>query len=199
VIEIEQLRYVRLGTRNLPAAIDFAQRILGLQLIEKTDEQATFRSDFRDHTLVYEAGDPSQQSIGLELRSHAALERAVAALAAHGITATAGDAAPGPYRWAAYRVDAACVYTNTAPAGSYRAFGATHLQWIGESQVDEVARSAGLDPLEVRRSNLLTPGEEVRSGGKRLDADLLGDVEKVAVGSAAGRHEQYFGLDPLSS
>jgi CO/xanthine dehydrogenase Mo-binding subunit len=96
------------------------------------------------------------------------------------VTATAGDAAPGPYRWAAYRVDAACVYTNTAPAGSYRAFGATHLQWIGESQVDEIARRAGVDPLEVRRLNLLTPGEEVRSGGKPLDADLVGDVEKVA-------------------
>ena len=64
------------------------------------------------------------------------------------VVATAGDAAPGPYRWAAYRVDAACVYTNLAPAGSYRAFGATHLQWIGESQVDEVARRAGLDPLD---------------------------------------------------
>jgi CO/xanthine dehydrogenase Mo-binding subunit len=96
------------------------------------------------------------------------------------VTATAGDAAPGPYRWAAFRVDASCVYTNTAPAGSYRAFGATHLQWIGESQVDEVARRAGLDPLEVRRVNLLTPGEEARAGGKPLDADLVGDVEKVA-------------------
>jgi CO/xanthine dehydrogenase Mo-binding subunit len=96
------------------------------------------------------------------------------------VTATAGDAAPGPYRWAAYRVDASCVYTNTAPAGSYRAFGATHLQWIGESQVDEVARRAGLDPLDLRRLNLLAPGEEVRAGGKPLDADLVGDVEKVA-------------------
>jgi 2,3-dihydroxy-p-cumate/2,3-dihydroxybenzoate 3,4-dioxygenase len=93
VIEIEQLRYVRLGTRNLPAAIDFAQRILGLQLIERTEEQATFRSDFRDHTLVYETGDPATQSIGLEVRTRAALERAVAALAANGITATPGDSA----------------------------------------------------------------------------------------------------------
>ena len=76
----------------------------------------------------------------------------------------------------------ACVYTNLAPAGSYRAFGATHLQWIGESQVDEVARRAGLDPLDVRRENLCTPGEEVRAGGKPLDADLVGDVEKVAAG-----------------
>ena len=96
------------------------------------------------------------------------------------VTATAGDAAPGPYRWEAYRVDAACVYTNTAPAGSYRAFGAAHLQWIGELQVDELSRRAGLDPLDVRRQNLCTPGEELRAGGKPLDADLVGDVEKVA-------------------
>jgi len=103
------------------------------------------------------------------------------------VVATAGDAAAGPYRWTAYRVDASCVYTNLAPAGSYRAFGATHLQWIGESQVDEVARRAGVDPLELRRRNLLFPGEEVRAGGKPLDADLVGDVEKVA--DAVGWHE----------
>lgn len=97
------------------------------------------------------------------------------------VCATAGDAAPGPYRWSAVRVDGNCVYTNTSPAGSYRAFGACHLQWIGESQIDEVARRAGVDPLELRRRNLLTPGELVRpSGGKPLDADLVGDVEKVA-------------------
>ena len=66
------------------------------------------------------------------------------------------------------------------PAGSYRAFGATHLQWIGESQLDEVARRLSLDRLEIRRRNLLRPGEEVRPGGKPLDADLIGDVEKAA-------------------
>lgn len=92
MIEIEQLRYVRLGTRNLLAAIDFAQRILGLQLITKSDDQATFRSDFRDHTLVYEVGDPSTQSIGLEVRSQAMLDRAVATLAANGIQATVAEA-----------------------------------------------------------------------------------------------------------
>ncbi len=96
------------------------------------------------------------------------------------VTATGGDAAPGPYRWEAYRVDAACVHTNTAPSGSYRAFGATHLQWIGELQIDELSRKAGLDPLDVRRQNLCSPGEELRAGGKPLDADLVGDVEKVA-------------------
>ena len=96
------------------------------------------------------------------------------------VTATGGDAAPGPYRWDSFRVDARCVYTNTAPSGSYRAFGATHLQWIGESQVDEIARRCGIDPLELRRQNLCLPGEEIRQGGKPLDADLIGDVEQAA-------------------
>src|SRR5208282_3407150 len=31
------------------------------------------------------------------------------------VTATAGDAAPGPYRWQAVQVQAHCVYTNTGP------------------------------------------------------------------------------------
>ena len=78
------------------------------------------------------------------------------------VVATGGDAAPGPYRWSAVRVRAACVHTNTAPSGSYRAFGASHVQWVGELQVDEVARRAGLDPLEMRRRNLLRRGEVVR-------------------------------------
>jgi CO/xanthine dehydrogenase Mo-binding subunit len=96
------------------------------------------------------------------------------------VAATAGDAAPGPYRWQAVRVEAAAVYTNTPPAGSYRGFGATHLAWVGEAQVDAVAARAGVDPVECRRRNLLRPGEEVRPGGKPLDADLIGDVTKVA-------------------
>jgi CO/xanthine dehydrogenase Mo-binding subunit len=98
------------------------------------------------------------------------------------VTATAADSAPGPYRWAAVEIEANCVYCNTAPSGSYRAFGATHLQWVAESQLDQLARQAGLDPLEMRRRNLLRPGEPVRPDGtgKPLDADLGGDVESAA-------------------
>ncbi len=100
------------------------------------------------------------------------------------VTATAADAAPGPYRFTAVEVDGNCVYCNTPPSGSYRAFGATHLQWIGESQLDEVARRAGLDPLELRQRNLVVTGDPVRpdGSGKPLDADLIGDVERAALG-----------------
>jgi CO/xanthine dehydrogenase Mo-binding subunit len=105
------------------------------------------------------------------------------------VCATAGDAAPGPYAWEAVQVDASCVYSNTGPAGSYRAFGSVHLQWIGELQVDELARQAGVDPLEIRRRNLLRPGQPVRPDGtgKPLDADLVGDVEKAAAAVGWGK------------
>ena len=96
------------------------------------------------------------------------------------VVATAADAAPGPYRWQAVTVDAWGLYTNTAPAGSYRAFGAAHMAWIGESQVDEIARRAQIDRVQIRVDNLLRPGEQVRPGGKPLDADLVNDIRIIA-------------------
>lgn len=96
------------------------------------------------------------------------------------VVATGADAAPGPYRWEAVKVDAWGVYTNTSPAGSYRAFGATHLQWCAEMQIDEIGRRCGLDALQMRERNLLRRGEYVRPGGKPLDADLVGDVQRIA-------------------
>ncbi len=110
------------------------------------------------------------------------------------VVATGGDAAPGPYRWESARVRADCVYTNTSPAGSYRAFGAVHVQWAGEQQVNQIARRLGIDPLEMRRRNLLRPGESVRPGGKPLDADLVGDVERVAAALGwGGEREPWVG------
>jgi len=92
VIQIEQLRYVRLGTPDLDGACDFASRVLGLQPVGRDDEQAWFRSDSRDHTLCYFRGDPADQTLGIELRDADALARAEQELAAAGLAVTRGDA-----------------------------------------------------------------------------------------------------------
>lgn len=86
-ISIERLRYVCLGTRDLDAAVKFARDELGLQPVAASADEASFRSDERQYTLVYEKGDPRKQSIGLELAGLAALDAAAEALQAHGITA----------------------------------------------------------------------------------------------------------------
>ncbi|WP_027532632.1 VOC family protein [Bradyrhizobium sp. WSM3983] len=92
-VPIEQLRYVRLGTNDLEGSIDFAQRVLGLQLVEKTEHEAYFRSDYRDHTLVYVGGEPScQQAVGLEVFDPAALDRAADLLERRGLRTIRQDA-----------------------------------------------------------------------------------------------------------
>ena len=92
MIAIEQLRYVRLGTPDLAAATDFAQRILGLQIVDKTPDQVFFRSDYRDHTLVYARADKPSCAVALEVRDLETLDAAEKALAAAGYAATRGTA-----------------------------------------------------------------------------------------------------------
>ena len=91
MIAVEQLRYVRLGTSDLVAATNFAQHILGLELVDQDDAQVAFRSDFRDHTLVFTRDPSASHSIGFEVRDSEALERAADALAQNGYEIAAGS------------------------------------------------------------------------------------------------------------
>jgi 2,3-dihydroxy-p-cumate/2,3-dihydroxybenzoate 3,4-dioxygenase len=92
VVVLEQLRYVRLVADDLGRAADFAQRMLGLEPIDRTEDLATFRSDFRDHTLVFARGDHAVQSVGLEVRYSTDLDAAVEGLRRLGISATRASA-----------------------------------------------------------------------------------------------------------
>lgn len=90
---IQQLRYVRLGTADFKGAIDFAHHILGLELVNQTETDAYFRSDCRDHTLVYVADDPSHRAIGLEVRDPQALQGLTCSLDTADFTVIPRDAA----------------------------------------------------------------------------------------------------------
>ena len=92
MVELEQLRYVRLVGGELGAAADFAQRVLGLEPIDRTEAFATFRSDFRDHTLAVVTGDHAVQSVGLEVRYPGDLEAALERLRGLGLSTGTGSA-----------------------------------------------------------------------------------------------------------
>ncbi|HXG39953.1 MAG TPA: xanthine dehydrogenase family protein molybdopterin-binding subunit [Candidatus Limnocylindrales bacterium] len=86
----------------------------------------------------------------------------------------------GPYRIPALDVTCAAVYTNTAPASSFRGFGAPQVTLAGESQIDEAAERLGIDPLELRRRNVVRPGERPWPKARPMDADLAADLDLVA-------------------
>lgn len=51
------------------------------------------------------------------------------------------------------------VYTNTPPAGAYRGYGVPQGYWPVERQMERIARTLGLDPIEFRLKNALRSGE----------------------------------------
>jgi 4-hydroxybenzoyl-CoA reductase alpha subunit len=66
-----------------------------------------------------------------------------------------------PYKYPNYRYDGYRAYTNTAPTSAMRGFGAPQSTFCGESQLDMMAEDLGIDPIEIRRKNGMTPNYEV--------------------------------------
>jgi 2,3-dihydroxy-p-cumate/2,3-dihydroxybenzoate 3,4-dioxygenase len=97
MINLHDIRYLRIGTTNLEAAIEYCTRIVGLQLVGREGKAAYFRSDktgvrgdTRDHTLVYFEGDPGDHSAAFDLAEHAELDVVAAELEKAGHAVHAG-------------------------------------------------------------------------------------------------------------
>jgi aerobic carbon-monoxide dehydrogenase large subunit len=65
---------------------------------------------------------------------------------------------PGPYAVRHYAYEAWAVCTNKPPTGAYRGVGMTAGVLVMERLMDILARTVGLDPVEVRRRNLIPAG-----------------------------------------
>ena len=85
----------------------------------------------------------------------------------------------GPYRIPNVRVRGRAFYTNTVPSSSYRGFGALQGTLAGETNLDQAAQQLGLDPGEMRRRNLVPPGERHIPRRRGMDADLVADLDIV--------------------
>jgi CO/xanthine dehydrogenase Mo-binding subunit len=79
--------------------------------------------------------------------------------------------AAGPYRVPHVEVTARVAYTNNPPTSAMRGFGAMQVVWGYESQIDQVARRLGLDPVEVRARNALHKGDALPVG-QRLETHV---------------------------
>ncbi|HZM15659.1 MAG TPA: molybdopterin cofactor-binding domain-containing protein [Candidatus Krumholzibacteria bacterium] len=79
----------------------------------------------------------------------------------HGITVTGstGSKTLPLYNRAARRFHCDVVYTNHPIAGACRGYGAPQGFFALESAIDELACQLGLDPLELRRRNMIRDGE----------------------------------------
>lgn len=109
---------------------------------------------------------------------------------------------PGVYQLPAYRVRGRAVTTNKAPTGPYRGVSRPQYVMVMERLFERAARELALDPVEIRRRNVITdfPYTGVNSitydPGSYLESlDLCersvraeGWYEKQAAAAAEGRH-----------
>lgn len=175
--------------------------VLGLEAARQSTGIRHYRSDERDHTLVYFEGDCDDQTVGFEMRDVDALETAAAELAGAGVPVRRGN----PDQCEERRVDAFvgfrapgghCVELVVAPSRSGRSFrpsfdagitGFSHVGlcttdaqrderfWVdvlGARVSDRIGAAALLRIDEVHHRVALFPAE--RSGVQHINHQVAG-------------------------
>jgi len=112
----------------------------------------------RDHVQEVElAATRDGRILGLRCKVWAGMG-AYLSTAAPGIpTILHGLMLSGPYNVPAVHEDVYGIYTNTTPVEAYRGAGRPEATFMLERLIDKLAHQIGMDPVEVRRKNLLPP------------------------------------------
>ncbi len=92
----------------------------------------------------------------------------------------AGFLGAGPYPVQDVRIRARGIFSNTAPKTAFRGFGATHLCFAIESQLNEAAKQLNINPVEIRLRNLPEKGATLIPGDSPVDGDWKSALLKAA-------------------
>jgi CO/xanthine dehydrogenase Mo-binding subunit len=88
--------------------------------------------------------------------------------------------AGGPYACENVRIRGRVVLTNSPPYGAFRGFGAPQTHFAGERHMDRVAEALGMDPVELRRRNLIRDGDATATGQVISDGtDRVGLLDRA--------------------
>jgi putative selenate reductase molybdopterin-binding subunit len=79
----------------------------------------------------------------------------------------------GVYNCPNKKVDGIAAYTNTVPAGAFRGYGLPQTLIAVEAAIDELAKKLGISPFEMRRRNIVRPGDPMLSPPERGYHDVI--------------------------
>ena len=88
----------------------------------------------------------------------------------------------GPYAFQHLEVDASVVMTNKSLTGPNRGYACGHLYFETEGMMDRLADELGLDPIEIRRRNLIAPEQmpyHTPTGGYYDSGDYPAALDKA--------------------
>ncbi|HXJ82493.1 MAG TPA: xanthine dehydrogenase family protein molybdopterin-binding subunit [Candidatus Methylomirabilis sp.] len=137
-----------------------ASRLLGrpIRWIETRRENLLAALHAREDIVEVQAGVKADGSVlGLDVQILTDFG-AYAYFPANYMARVVGMMVPGAYRLRDYRYTITAVLTNKCPAGPYRA-PMLICSWVTEGTIDAVARALALDPIDVRRRNMLSESD----------------------------------------
>ena len=97
---------------------------------------------------------------------------------------------PGPYKIRSYRGAVRGVATSKPPTGPYRGVGRPISTFVAERLMDMGARALGIDPLQIRRRNLVRAEEFPYRIASGIIWDRTGFVECLEVAAKAADYEK---------
>jgi len=191
------------GVKTILYPEDVALCLLAMRLgrpvkwVEQRREGLLASAHARDHHYAVRAGfDRAGALLALDVRAACNAGAYSVYPWTAGIEALmAGGLLTGPYKLRHYRCEVAAVATNTAPAGPYRGVARPATTFVMERVLDLGARALGLDPVEIRRVNLIGPTDLPYTAATRLVHDsptypVCFEKAVEAIGYGAFRAEQ---------
>jgi len=131
---------------------------LGRPIHWMSTRSEAFLSDNQARDIYSEAElalDDKGKFLALRIRNVGNLGAYVGAVGANIPTANFTRCLPGMYDIKHIDIATKCVFTNTIPTAPYRGAGRPEASYVLERVVDEAARVSGIDPIKLRRRNLI--------------------------------------------
>ncbi len=151
---------IRNGTYPEYPALLHAARLLGTPVRWTATRTEAFVSDAQARDSVMHgrlALDAEGRILALDVEAKAAMGAYMHHVGYFIATANFSRCLTGPYRIPAVHSAVTCVLTNTVPTAPYRGAGRPEAAYIMESLIEAAAAKLGLDPVEIRRRNMLGP------------------------------------------
>jgi len=112
----------------------------------------------RDNLATAElALDANGRFLALRVKAVTNMGAYVSPLSAHIATNNFGRCFPTVYEIPRIAIGVRCVFSNTVPTGPYRGAGRPEANYLMERLVEAAASQTGIDPVTLRRRNLVRP------------------------------------------
>jgi carbon-monoxide dehydrogenase large subunit len=139
-------------------AVMVAAKLTGRAVHWMSTRSEAFLSDGQSRDAFTEAAlalDEKGRFLALQVRHLGNMGAYIGSVGANIQTMNFTRCFPGMYDIPHVDVSSRCVFTNTIPTSPYRGAGRPEANYVLEKLVDEAARVTGVDPVKLRRRNLV--------------------------------------------